>query len=379
VALEINNSLPLMLFWLGELTLSSYFLSYGGERLSNRYGAKFVGRTLLSVATTLPEMAVVIYASSVGFYGIAVGSGLGSNLLMMTLGFAIMLLISTTRLSKAPTKGINVEMFKLDKIFLLVTAIASALLFFDGYTFFDGIIFAGLFVAYVIMAFMEMKSEAKKTMQVRSETKIIKSKEEQQLSSSSRLEKENTVIDEIGGEDHFNDNLTRGRSLDKTMLKAILVFAAGTIGIFFGAEPFIRSLEQFSIDTGVSVVVLAVIISPIAAEMPEKISMMFLSRRGGIGASIAIANVLGSKILNNTLLLALAVFAAMYHGGFYVHIDRNPILTYQMILVTLFTVIALVPMFLKKEIGLKVGVMLAAMYILGISIQFLLPQDIQIH
>jgi cation:H+ antiporter len=79
------------------------------------------------------------------------------------------------------------------------------------------------------------------------------------------------------------------------------------------------------------------------------------------------------------LLLALAVFAAMYHGGFYVHIDRNPILTYQMILVTLFTVIALVPMFLKKEIGLKVGIMLAAMYILGISIQFLLPQDIQIH
>ena len=91
-----------MLLWLGELTGASFLLSYGAEHLSMRYGAKFVGRTLLSVATTLPEIAIVIYASAGGFYGTAIGAGLGSNLLMMTLGLAIMLLIATTRLSKAP-------------------------------------------------------------------------------------------------------------------------------------------------------------------------------------------------------------------------------------------------------------------------------------
>ena len=86
------------------------------------------------------------------------------------------------------------------------------------------------------------------------------------------------------------------------MIKAVLAFAAGTAGIFLGADPFIRSLEGFSIEVGISVIVLAVIISPIAGEMPEKISMMLLARKGAAGASIAVANVLGSKILNNTLL-----------------------------------------------------------------------------
>ena len=85
-----------------------------------------VGRTLLSIATTLPEIAIVTYTASDGFYGIAIGAGLGSNLLMMTLGLSIMLLIATTRLSKARLKGIPVGMFELDKIFLLGTAVISA-------------------------------------------------------------------------------------------------------------------------------------------------------------------------------------------------------------------------------------------------------------
>jgi cation:H+ antiporter len=150
-----------MLLWLGELIISSWILSYGAEHLSMRYGAKFVGRTLLSIATTLPEIAIVIYAAADGLYGIAIGAGLGSNLLMMTLGLAIMLLIATTRLSKAPLKGIRVGMFKLDKIFLLATAIISAALFINGYDFLDGFAFSAFFIAYIFMAFLEMKKERK--------------------------------------------------------------------------------------------------------------------------------------------------------------------------------------------------------------------------
>jgi cation:H+ antiporter len=165
---------------------------------------------------------------------------------------------------------------------------------------------------------------------------------------------------------------------DKEMLKAVLAFVAGTVGIVFGAGPFIHSLQGFSLEVGVSVIILAVIISPIAGEMPEKISMMILARKGAAGASIAIANVLGSKILNNTLLLAVAVFGAMYHGGFYTTIELTPVLSYQVILVTSVTIIALLPLF-RKEIGLKVGILLASMYLVSLFIQFLLPQDIALH
>lgn len=340
----------MMLLWLGELTFASWILSYGAEHLSMRYGAKLVGRTLLSVATTLPEIAIVVYAAAGGFYGTAIGAGLGSNLLMMTLGLAVMLLVATTRLSKAPLKGIDVSTFKLDKIFLLVTAIVSAALFLDGYNYIDGFIFAGMFGAYLVMALLEMRAEKKKP----------KEDKPHEVDGHKVVEVETHTVS--------------GRQ----MLKAGLAFAAGTAGIFLGAEPFIHSLEGFSIDSGVSVIVLAVIISPIAGEMPEKISMILLARKGAAGASIAVANVLGSKILNNTLLLAVAVFGAMYHGGFFANIDANPLLEYQMILVTVVTVGAVAMMF-KKEIGLKIGIILAVMYAVGLVIQFLLPQDLTLH
>jgi cation:H+ antiporter len=323
-----------------------------------KYGAKFVGRTLLSIATTLPEIAIVIYAAADGFYGIAIGAGLGSNLLMMTLGLAIMLLIATTRLSKAPLKGIAVGMFKLDKIFLLATAVISAALFIDGYNFLDGFAFSALFIAYIIMAFLEMRKDRKKE-SLESDSELKKSEHRNEISE-------------------INDPSGPSRMFDKDMLKAVLAFVAGTVGIVFGAGPFIHSLQGFSLEVGVSVIILAVIISPIAGEMPEKISMMILARKGAAGASIAIANVLGSKILNNTLLLAVAVFGAMYHGGFYTTIELTPVLSYQVILVTSVTIIALLPLF-RKEIGLKVGILLASMYLVSLFIQFLLPQDIALH
>jgi cation:H+ antiporter len=334
-----------MVIWLAELIVASWALSYGAEHLSARYGAKFVGRTILSVATTLPEIAIVIYAAAAGSYGVAIGAGLGSNLLMMTLGLSLMLIIATTRISKSPLKRINVSTFKLDKIFLLVTAIVSALLFIDGYDFLDGLIFIGFFIAYLIVALVEMRSERKVSWK-----DSIKEKQD----------------------DTGNSGATA--RLGEHSLRSVLVFAAGTIGIIVGAGPFIHSLEGFSVDIGVSAIILAVVISPIAGEMPEKISLMILARKGALGVSIAIANVLGSKILNNTLLLAVAVFGAMYHAGFFTVIELTPILAFQVVLVTVVTIIALIPMF-KKEIGLNTGMMLLSMYIVSMVIQFFLPHE----
>ena len=325
-----------MLGWLGELVFASWLLSYGAEHLAERWGAKFVGRTLLSVATTLPEIAIVAYAAKEGLYDTAISAALGSNLLMMTLGLALMLIIATTRLSKAPEKLIDVKQFKLDKILLLVTSIVGAVLFIDGYDFFDGFIFAGLFGLYMYLAFREIRHEKTPTL----ETEMHETHKE--------------------------------KSSKKHFIKAIIIFVAGTTGIFIGAEPFVHSLTDVSVEIGVSVIVLAIIIAPIAGEMPEKISMMILARKGAQGASIAVANVLGSKILNNTLLLAIAVFGAMAYRGFGEKIANNSLLEEQMILVTVITMIALIPMF-RNKLGLASGVMLLILYAVGIGFQFVLP------
>lgn len=339
-----------MLGWLGELVFASWLLSYGAEHLSMRFGAKFVGRTLLSVATTLPEIAIVMYAASVGLYEVAIGAGLGSNILMMTLGLAIMLLIATTRLSRAPLKKIDVSTFKIDKIFLLVSALISAMLLLDGYNFVDGFIFIGMFIAYIIIAYVEMKREQKVN-----QPAIVQTAENKSVSMPAHV-----------------------LTARKDMAKAIFTFIAGTIGIVIGAGPFIHSLETFSEDIGISTIILAVIISPIAGEMPEKISMMILARKGAAGAAIAIANVLGSKILNNSLLLGVAIIAAMYHGGFFTTIQNSELLWFQMVLATSITVVALIPLF-RRYIGIHVGIFLLALYILSIGIQFFAPGEIKPH
>jgi cation:H+ antiporter len=331
----LAESVFLLLGWLAELVFASWLLSYGAEHLAERWGARFVGRTLLSVATTLPEIAIVAYAAADGSYDAALGSALGSNLLMMTLGLAIMLIIATTRLSRAPQKFIDVHQFKLDKILLMITAILGAVLFIDGYDFLDGIIFTGLFVAYLYFAFREIKHE-----------------------KAAALESE--VHEE------------KVRQSKKHFAKAMIIFIAGTVGIFIGAAPFVESLKEMSIESGISVVVLAVIIAPIAGEMPEKISMILLARKGATGAAIAVANVLGSKILNNTLLLSVAVFGAMVYRGFGEKIQNTPLLQYQMILVTTITLIALIPMF-RNKLNLKSGIMLLILYGIGIGLQFVLP------
>ncbi len=356
-----------MLIWLGELSLSSWILSYGAEHLSIKFGAKFVGRTLLSIATTLPEIAIVIYASSLGLYDVAIGSGLGSNILMMTLGLALMLLISTTRLSKSPLKKLDVSSFGTDKIFLLVSAVLSAILLIDGYNYIDGFIFIGIFVGYIIIAFIELRKEQKIN----------------RVAKDAAAATANTIVPpppftSLSSSDSDSNSHHSPEANKSDMIKAILAFIIGTAGIVIGANPFITSLQSFSFDIGVSTVVLAVIISPIAGEMPEKISMMILARKGAAGASIAIANVLGSKVLNNSLLLGIAIFAAMYHGGFFTIIANSSMLSFQMILATSITLVALIPLF-RHSIGIRIGIFLLALYIMSIIIQFLMPGEVNLH
>ncbi|HJU14725.1 MAG TPA: sodium:calcium antiporter [Candidatus Nitrosotalea sp.] len=330
----MTNDFGSLLVWLGELLVSSWLLSEGAEHLSERWGGRFVGRTLLSIATTLPEIGIVVAAAKGGYYGTAIGSALGSNLFMMTLGLAVMMIIATTRLSKSPQKFIDVKDFKIDKVLLVVTAVLGAVTFINGYDVYDALLFSGLFGSYLYLAYREMRKEKQERL-------------ESQL--------------------HQKD----GHLSRRHFLRSMAFFATGSAGIFFGATPFVYSLQGFATELGMSVTILAVIISPLAGEMPEKISMILLARKGSQGASIAVANVLGSKIVNNTLLIAVAIFAAMAFKGFNTVIPNTPLLENQMILVTVITIIALVPMF-RNKLDLRSGILLLILYVVGIGFQFVM-------
>ena len=105
----VENNLPTMLLWLAELTVASWILSYGAEHLSKKYGGKFVGRTLLSVATTLPEIAIVVYAAAAGSYGVAIGAGLGEQSFDDDFGISYNVAYCNYPPFKSPAKGRRCE------------------------------------------------------------------------------------------------------------------------------------------------------------------------------------------------------------------------------------------------------------------------------
>ncbi len=326
--MDFGSPATSMVFWLGGLVVASFFLSNGAESLSHFLGGKFVGRTLLSIATTLPEIIIVFYAARIALYEVSLGSALGSNILMMSLGLSVMILIATTRLSKKAVKEINIESFKLDLVFLILTAILGVVMFIDGYDIIDGFIFLTVFIIYLIFAFQE--------------TRCIR--------PVTTIEKKGTF---------------------SLAIKATLLFLIGTVGTLLCAEPFIHSLELFAGSISVSAAVIAVILSPLAGEMPEKISMMLLASKGERGVSISVANVLGSKILNNTLLISIMIFSATLFTGVGTIINPNGLLRFQVYWTCVLTILAVSLMF-DRKLTLSDGITLSILYIASVGLQFII-------
>jgi cation:H+ antiporter len=149
-------------------------------------------------------------------------------------------------------------------------------------------------------------------------------------------------------------------------------FIVGTVGVFWAAEPFVHSLEDLAVALALPSMVVAVILSPIAGEMPEKLSVMILARQGEMGVDIAIANVLGSKILNNSLLLGVMVLSAVAAQGVEATIPAETLFTLQVYWTAVITFLALF-LLLDKRLTRREGAVLLAIYGGSMGFQFLLP------
>jgi cation:H+ antiporter len=201
-------------------------------------------------------------------------------------------------------------------------------MFIDGYCIIDGFIFLAFFIIYVAFAFYE--SRKRRNIEIG--------------------RKPFTLVS--GGKD-------------------IIFFIIGTVGTFLCAEPFIHSIEKFAGGIGVSVAVIAVILSPLAGEMPENISVIMLARRGKRGVSISIANVLGSKVLNNTLLLSVMIFGATLFHGVNTVINPNGLLRFQVYWTGILTILAVSLMF-DRKLTRSDGISLSILYLVSIGLQFVL-------
>lgn len=305
------------------IAFAAALLSHGAEIIAEKYGANFAGSIVLALVTTLPEYMFVFWASLKGQYAMAIGSAIGACMMLVTLGYGLVILTATTRINRRPIKMIELsEATRIDAVYLVITALVAFVLAWEGNGFDvkDGIILTVLFIMYVYhlakgaMKFSNLKIEA--------------------------LPKE---------------KLRKG---------FLLLLIGGIITIYF-SEPFVESMLGLARELGISPVAIAIVVGPIASEMPEKLTAFITVMRNAKLAEISVCNFIGSKVNHNSLLLALVPFIAFTQGN-----SVHGVVTVQFTAMTLLTFIAGISV-TRRKLNVWQGLVFTGLFSVLVSVAWL--------
>jgi len=255
-------------------------LEHVGQRYQLSEG--LVGSVFAAVATALPETVVPVIAVFFGGSdrtvreGIGVGAILGSPLMLITLAMALIALVTGLK------RGWNVELKpELSGLlrdlgyFLVAYAIAFLGLFVPrepaGIHAVAGFCLVFLYTFYVYNT-------------VRASAALVHRGHGTTAGAALHLK---------------HTKLPHALALELVQLVIGLAFIVG------GAKLFITGVEHVAAATGISVLVLSLIIIPVATEMPEKFNSILWVRRGK--DTLAFGNLTGAMVFQGTLLPAFGL------------------------------------------------------------------------
>lgn len=216
-----------------------------------------VGATVVSLATTLPEVIVSVIAALSGSADIAVGNAVGSVTANLGLAFGLCALLApfAFRREEYAVKGI-----------LLVLAV-SALFFFS---FSGSLSLPG--VALLFCVFIAFLAE-----------NIYSAK-----AASGQSAEE------------------RPRPARRVILRKGLDFVIGIAGIVAGAQLLVRNGSRLALSLGIPESVVAVTIVAVGTSLPELVTCVasIVKRQG----ALSVGNILGASIIDTTLIVPLCGF-----------------------------------------------------------------------
>ncbi len=302
---------------------AAWLLSYGAETFAEKYGRNFAGSILLGLITTLPEYMFVVFACLKQQYGVALGSTIGACTLLVTLGYGSVVLLATSRVSRHPVKAVELsKATQIDAIYLLVTALVALVLAWekDGLDLKDAVVLIGLFGMYIYHVAREAR----------------------------------------GFSETVQDPPSRSR-----LLKAGLALFAGAVVVVVFSDPFVDSMLRLAEQIGINAVAVALVLGPIASEMPEKVTAYITVIRDGRLAEISVCNFIGSKVNHNSLLLAMLPLIAFFKG----HPGVSDVVTTPFLLMTGLTVVAAASL-ARRRLDRWQGVAFVGMYVLLILVAY---------
>jgi cation:H+ antiporter len=247
-----------------------------GDRLDMSHAT--VGSLLAAVGTALPETIVPILALLFGHgtHGkeIAVGAILGApfmlgTLAMFLLGVTVTVLKVFKRRPEA-TLDINAPVMKFEMIFFLITMGIVAALSFLKISLLNHLGGAGLLMLYGVFVFYALRHEPEEG-------------------------------EEFSEYFHFNTLL----KCPKNLRWIIIQIMVGLIFIIFGAHLFVKYLTAFSIKTGIPSLILSLIITPVATELPEKFNSITWTIKGK--DTMGVGNITGAMVFQSTIPVSIGL------------------------------------------------------------------------
>ena len=311
------------LFW---VILGLILLVIGGEflvRSSVALSFKFnisklvIGMTVVSFATSAPELLVSLQAALDGSSDIALGNVIGSNIANIGLVLGITAIISPLAIDKSFYK-LNWPMMMLISVVLYFMLSSGNVLDFK-----EGL---ALFISLVIFLYILIK----------------KSKSEA-----------TEVVEDI------DDAL-----METSNFKVVLWLIIGGAALYFGSEWLVFGAKEMALSLGVSERVISVTMVAIGTSVPELAASVIAALKKE--KAISLGNLIGSNIFNIASVLGLT---AMIQP---ISVDNPQILSSDIFWMMAFSAVLIPLVFIPKrfEIGRYKGLILLVAYAIFIFLAF---------
>jgi len=275
--------LALAIILLGA-TVFTNGLEWFGKKMDLSDGA--VGSIFAAVGTALPETLVPIVAIMFGTpaagHKIGVGAIIGAPFMLGTLAFfisGVAVMANRSKRDDYPVMRVNTTVMRRDmEYFLGLYAVAIAASFLGGHPVIKTFIALTLFLTYGGYVIKTLRS------------------------GNDDHEVEESDIDPC----YFAP-----RSHDPHMAIIACQVLSSLLLIVWGSYIFVEKVQIISAQLGVSAFILALIIAPIATELPEKFNSVIWINRGK--DTLAIGNITGAMVFQSSVITAIGIMMTDWH------------------------------------------------------------------
>jgi len=290
--------------------------------------AIIVGATIVSLATTLPELIVSTIASIQRSYDLALGNALGSVICNTSLVCAISLIFAPT-IIKNKTSNFKNYMLIFCLVLLAVFCVGIEQGVVNGeLNLFEGALFIILTVVFMAVNLFDAKKEIK-----------------------DKLE-----YDKLYAKEHNNEENPHN-IVNESYSKLILLFLLGAAMVGSGAYGLIESATSIAYSLHISEAVVGLTIVAIGTSLPELVTTITSLRKKN--STLGYGNIIGANILNITLIIGTSSCISGINGipiSFWTLVVSLPVALVS-------TLLFIIPMTIKNHTYRWQGIALLSLYL----------------